>query len=771
MNRHVNAVSGRLSLRRPLRESLAILDCVTDLINLKDIIDLKDLKDLTDVIHDEFPTVTDFEREFPSLCFALATGVGKTRLMGAFISYLYQAHGLRHYMVLAPNLTIYNKLIADFTPNTPKYVFQGIGEFAAAPPEIITGDDYGTGRGIRQATLKIPGFEDDRVHINIFNISKINSEVRGGASPRIKRLKEVLGQSYFDYLAGLPDLVLLMDESHRYRASAGVKAINELKPLLGLELTATPFTEEAGGPRWFKNVILSYPLHKAMEDGFTKEPTVATRADFDPSSISPAQLERIKLEDGIRLHEDTKVQLEVYARQNDRPIIKPFMLVVAQDVHHANEVVALIQREDFFDGRYKDRVITVHSGQRGAERDDIVQQLLSVEDPANPTEIVVHVNMLKEGWDVSNLYTIVPLRAARSRTLVEQCVGRGLRLPYGTRTGVAAVDRLTIVAHDMFQAIIDEANDPDSIIKTGVVIGRDVAVDSKQAITIEPVIANIVSGRDAGAPGQVALPFATTMEQAIARTTLQVIHQYENLQRSSDMTSPDVQANMINDVRLAYRVDQPAIDGIVDGPDFEDIVARTTAAYIEKSIDIPRIIVVPTGEVTTGFKEFDLDLSAVRYQPVAQEILIHHLRTNLRERLLTGDAMLDEPRLENYIVRVLMDHADICYDQQSELLYNLSGPSGAPPPELSAGRGCGEECSAVPPADVGNSGSRSDCRCIGGENATGYEARCKQRFSPPCDLARTAPAQAKPRGTSALQLATRRRHSEHALHRIHLLPV
>ncbi|MNC95119.1 Type III restriction enzyme, res subunit [compost metagenome] len=70
-------------------------------------------------MHSEFPIVTDFEREFPSLCFALATGVGKTRLMGAFISYLHLAHGINNFFVLAPNLTIYNKLITDFTPNTP----------------------------------------------------------------------------------------------------------------------------------------------------------------------------------------------------------------------------------------------------------------------------------------------------------------------------------------------------------------------------------------------------------------------------------------------------------------------------------------------------------------------------------------------------------------------------------------------------------------------------------------------------------------------------
>src|SRR3546814_5616175 len=63
----------------------------------------------------EFPTLEDFEREFPSLCFALATGVGKTRLMGAFVAYLHLAHGINNFFVLAPNLTLYNKLTTNFT--------------------------------------------------------------------------------------------------------------------------------------------------------------------------------------------------------------------------------------------------------------------------------------------------------------------------------------------------------------------------------------------------------------------------------------------------------------------------------------------------------------------------------------------------------------------------------------------------------------------------------------------------------------------------------
>ena len=74
--------------------------------------------------------------------------------------------------------------------------FRGIAEFATDTPAIITGDNYEAMAGTLFDQLM-------RCKINIFNISKINSEVRGGKSPRIKRLSEYIGESYFDYLAGL----------------------------------------------------------------------------------------------------------------------------------------------------------------------------------------------------------------------------------------------------------------------------------------------------------------------------------------------------------------------------------------------------------------------------------------------------------------------------------------------------------------------------------------------------------------------------------------
>lgn len=672
MNRHVNAIAGRLSLRPPQRHSLEILDRITEIVPPKK---GADIVTALNAIKSEFPTVTDFEREFPSLCFALATGVGKTRLMGAFISYLHAAYGINHFFVLAPNLTIYNKLITDFTPNTSKYVFAGIAEFAAEPPTIITGDNYESGVAARHASL--PGFGQE-VHINIFNISKINSEVRGGKAPRIKRLSEYIGQSYFEYLAGLEDLVLLMDESHRYRASAGIRAINELKPVLGLELTATPFVESSKGPVWFKNVIYTYPLAQAMADGFVKEPAVVTQKNFNPSQFNAAQLEQIKLEDGIRLHENTKVELETYARQTGQRIVKPFMLIIARDTTHAGQLMQLIQSVQFFEGRYKDKVIQVDSSRTGAEEDEMVQRLLAVESPDEPTEIVIHVNMLKEGWDVTNLYTIVPLRAANARTLIEQSIGRGLRLSYGKRTGVSTVDRLNIVAHDRFQEIVDEANKPDSVIRL-TKVELDPATDLQKTKTVvaqskieEQLHGASVTGFVGGA-AQATQIFSGEVERGIAQAAYKIIQKYENLPSSSDLLKPEIQAKIVEEVKQSVTPSQQALPGMGPTPNIASVVAKTAQLVVQQSIDIPRILVVPKGEVTTGFHPFALDCSNINYQPVERDLLIQHLRTHEQETLSFGGRMQPEQRLEDYVVRGLVDFDDISYDEHSDLLYDLAG--------------------------------------------------------------------------------------------------
>lgn len=478
-------ISNVLSLRPPQHDSLEAFARICDILSLA-----KKPEDAADDFYDDdlnkvrehFPTLTSFERDFPSICFALATGIGKTRLMGACIAYLYYEKGVKNFFVVAPNLTIYRKLKDDLgNPSNPKYVFRGLDKFVQ-PPRIIDGDNYGN---FRQGAL---GVSD--IVINVFNISKLNAESKGkkGALPRIKRLNEVLGESYFGYLQSLPDLCIFMDESHHYHADKSFEVINELRPILGVELTATPQIQKGAKKVDFRNVVYEYSLAHALNDEqYVKNPVVVTRRDFNAGEYSDNQLDRMKLLDGVRLHESTKAKLEVYARTFGKRIVKPFVLVVAKDTEHSKKIMEYVSSPDFFDGYYADKVIEVNSTKKGAEKDENIELLLSLEKPENKIEIVIHVNMLKEGWDVTNLYTIVPLRTSASETLTEQTIGRGLRLPYGERTGDEYVDRLSIVSHDKYAAIIAEANDPNSLVRKVYFIDAvadDVAPQGRETIEL-----------------------------------------------------------------------------------------------------------------------------------------------------------------------------------------------------------------------------------------------------------------------------------------------
>lgn len=446
-------ISGVMSLRKPQTKSLKILEEITNAVPLRKGMNLKAA---LGAVHAMYPICTDFERDFMSLTFALATGVGKTRLMGAFIAYLYTQHNIRNFFVVAPNTTIYEKLKKDLSDNgSPKYVFRGLGCFTVQP-QIITDDDY------REKNLSL--FESD-VHIFVYNIDKFNKE---GAN--MKKVNELIGDSFYQALSDLPDLVLIMDESHHYRAERGMQALNELHPLLGLELTATPLVTKGNKQVPFKNVVYEYPLSKAIEDGYTRTPFAVTRSDIDFYNFGDEQLDKMMLLDGITCHESTKRKLEVYAVNHGKPVVKPFMLVVCKDTDHATWVEQFVKSDEFRGGAYCNKTIVVHSKQKGAETEANTRLLLDVENPENPVEIVIHVNMLKEGWDVNNLYTIVPLRTAASKILREQMVGRGLRLPYGERTGDRDVDAVMLTAHDKFNDILAEAQKGDSIFKAGNVI-------------------------------------------------------------------------------------------------------------------------------------------------------------------------------------------------------------------------------------------------------------------------------------------------------------
>lgn len=654
-------ISGVMSLRKPQTASLKILEEIVNSVSLRKGMNLKAA---LGAVHAMYPICSDFERDFMSLTFALATGVGKTRLMGAFIAYLYTQHNIKNFFVVAPGTTVYDKLKKDLSDfNSPKYVFKGLGCFSA-PPQIITDDDY------RQKSLSI--FDSD-IRIFVYNIDKFNKE---GAN--MKKVNELIGDSFYDYLSNLPDLVMIMDESHHYRAEKGAQALNELNPLLGLELTATPLVTQGNKQVPFKNVVYEYPLSKAIEDGYTRTPFAVTRTDIDFYNFGDEQLDKMMLLDGILCHENIKGKLEVYAHNNGKHIVKPFMLVVCKDTDHAKWVESYIKSDEFRSGTYKNKTITVHSKQKGAETEANTRLLLEVERADNPVEIVIHVNMLKEGWDVNNLYTIVPLRTAASKILREQMVGRGLRLPYGERTGDKDVDSVMLTAHDKFSDIIAEAQKGDSIFKAGNII--KVEEIEPEHITYTQLSLEVEPDKQ--------------LEEAYEQTKIEKTEKTDELLKKAaeiinDEVSRHIQhtpAHTVTPVQ-AKQIVETVKQKVVEDRDLGDIfkenelpiaawmlykTEETHRVAVSKFIPIPRIKVTDAGVEEYVFVDFDLDLSEFNHVPIKNELLVQNLEDMYDRQRIKGDAIdFEGYNPKKVILEQLRQKPEIDYEKCSGLLFKL----------------------------------------------------------------------------------------------------
>lgn len=675
MNTIVQNIKLRLSLRKPLAEALDVTAKIADNLSFtkppKDKDELQSfLKKELDEVKAIVPIVKDFDRDFPSLAFSIATGIGKTRLMGAIIAYLYLEKNIKHFFILAPNLTLYEKLQRDFGDTSyEKYVFKGMSEFVSFPPQIVTGETYNDRTSYAFSSLQI----------NIFNIAKFNKDTKGAKGvPRMRRLSEYLGESYFNYLAGLSDLVILMDEAHRYHADASKRAINELRPILGCEMTATPL-DEKGKP--FKNIVFEYNLAEALADKkYVKDPTVAGRKDFDKNNFTPDEIEIIKLEDGINVHERTKVAIELYAKQNNKHIVHPFILVACRDIAHASHVKKLLESDRIFHGKYRGKVLQIDSSTKKDE--EIEQQFVALESPDNRIEIVVHVNMLKEGWDVNNLYTIIPLRAADATVLIEQTIGRGLRLPYGgERTGNKDVDTLTVIAHENFTAVIAKAQSGDSVLSklTYVEMDDDEAKEPAGKIyTTTPTIIEKYQQEIKQAQTDDEKKMAERTRDA-AHAVIEVIPLMANkVQHYSELAEPEaikqIRENAAEVIKQRVQATNPLFaeqEATEQIAKLDDVIKSVIIDYEKNVIEIPQVI-IEQPKVRKVFEDFDLytndryNLANISYEILRQSL------TNGERDIITGKSGSSRGKPTDMLVARLINYDDIDYDTYSDLLYKLA---------------------------------------------------------------------------------------------------
>ena len=451
-------------------------------------------------------------------------------------------------------------------------------------------------------------------------------------------------------------------------------------------MTATP-TDEKG--KSFKNIVYEYNLAQALADGkYVKIPTIAKRRNFQRGGLSEREVDMIKLEDAISIHEHTKAHLELYSRQNKLPLVKPFILVICKNIGHATDTLHMIE-DELFGGRYKGKVLQIDSSTKKDE--EIDQLFVSLEKPENKIEVVIHVNMLKEGWDVTNLYTIVPLRAADAPILVEQSIGRGLRLPYGgKRTGYPDVDKLTVIAHDNFEAVIAAAKDPNSVLSklSYIELDEDELTPEKSEVIVTQTFFDIQEKKELE-KAKTEIEKKSAQEVADAkRAVWEVLGDMprvtSGLLRDSgiksvrDLDKPEYVA-VIKDLTIrrieeSAREVSPMFAEEFAKPRIEEVdsvVDTVIHDFVKNIIEIPRMT-IQREAYKAEYKWFDLDTRMGFDLPSLKDEII---RVGLVDKssdiieVMSGrqyDSPLDQ------IVSALLDYDEIDYDENAELIYHLA---------------------------------------------------------------------------------------------------
>ncbi|MFA5258262.1 MAG: hypothetical protein WC360_08930, partial [Opitutales bacterium] len=234
-----------------------------------------------------------------------------------------------------------------------------------------------------------------------------------------------------------------------------------------------------------------------------------------------------------------------------------------------------------------------------------------------------------------------------------------------------------------FQEIIDEANRPDSTIRLEKLYLAPPDQQEKIVTVIcQPKIVEMFGGKSVEttsvaitqsvAPSAAPI-FKTEAEQKVAKAAYEIFSQYEHLANSGMLLGEQVQKEMAAKVAKITAPMQGELAGVVEAVNVAAVVKTMTTVFVQRdNIDIPRITVVPKGEVSSGFDSFTLDTRSIQQQPTERDILLRNLRTSEQETLAASADTQTELRPENYIVRILIDFDDISYDHHADLLYYLA---------------------------------------------------------------------------------------------------
>ena len=435
-----------------------------------------------------------------------------------------------------------------------------------------------------------------------------------------------------EFLAGLPELMVFNDEAHHihdfkregetteveWQKSLSRIAATKGRRFVQVDFSATPYNDVGAGKNkrklYFPHIVTDFDLKSAMRAGLVKSLVLDRRKEI---GALPLEFKAERDEAGQpTLSEGQRVMLRAglqklrkletdFARID--PLRRPKMLVVCEDTSVSPLVAAFLQDQE---GLHEDEVMTIDSGKKAelGEKDwgPVRERLFNVDRHATP-RVIVSVLMLREGFDVNNICVIVPLRSSQAQILLEQTIGRGLRLMWrdaeyndlkvenrerinaGQEPG-SLLDVLSIVEHPAFQSFYED------LIKEGLAGTTGEGMDNTSA-TGDVIAAELREGFEAFDFG---IPFILQEADELhdhhplditalpAFTAMTVAQLTGLLGKGDSFISQDLQSATLFG---GYRVDGAAMN--VGG--YNDYLARLTRRISQAlSSDLPK-----TGKIAT----------------------------------------------------------------------------------------------------------------------------------------------------------------------------
>ncbi|SHE34562.1 type III restriction enzyme [Marinitoga hydrogenitolerans DSM 16785] len=504
--------------------------------------------------------------QFAKYAIKMATGTGKTWVMNAFLIWQYlnainnneNKRYSKNFLFIAPGLIVYERLLdsylgkeneekfrefetSDIYKNQELFLPERYREvvFAFLQNSVVKKDEIGkkvTGDGMIAIAnwhlFMLDETEDENPFENPSIIIEELLPARPGKSAG--NSLDALDNRYFrgseiEYLASLNNLIIMNDEAHHIHENKSAGEVKEVewqkslnyisknkKFFSQIDFSATPYDVTGSGQKrtkhYFPHIVVDFDLHSAIRDGLVKMITIDKRKEIASLPLDFKAIRDEKNNKPIALSDGQKImiqagikKLEILEKDFSKLATPkyPKMLIMCEDT----EVVSLV--EDFLleIGINADDFVSIHSNKKGEvkkeEWESIKQRLFNVDKYDKP-KIIISVLMLKEGFDVNNVCVIVPLRSTASSILLEQTIGRGLRLMFRgkefedikrenrirvlveKKSPNSYLDVLSIIEHPSFMEFYDRELASDeygidkNIPKEGQSIGDIVKVELKE---------------------------------------------------------------------------------------------------------------------------------------------------------------------------------------------------------------------------------------------------------------------------------------------------